>query len=90
MTSQPQATAELASGDAVLPHRRVLLKLSGEALMGDQPYGVDPTRVQAIAREVTRVRRDGVETALVIGAGNIHQASTPDEIAEAVSYGSSR
>jgi hypothetical protein len=51
----------------------VLLKLSGETLMGDQPYGVDPTRVEAIAREVTRVRRDGAETALVIEAGNIHR-----------------
>ena len=51
----------------------MLLKLSGEALVGDQPYGVDPARVEAIARDVTRVRRDGVETAPVIGAGNIHR-----------------
>ena len=65
------ATAAAEPGRATF--RRVLLKLSGEALMGDQPYGVEPARVEAIAREVTRVRRDGVETALVIGAGNIHR-----------------
>jgi acetylglutamate kinase len=69
------ATAAAEPGRAAF--RRVLLKLSGEALMGDQPYGVDPARVEAIAREVTRVRRDGVETVLVIGAGNITPSSCP-------------
>ena len=69
------ATAAAEPGRAAF--RRVLLKLSGEAFMGDQPYGVDPARVEAIAREVTRVRRDGVETVLVIGAGNITPSSCP-------------
>jgi uridylate kinase len=53
--------------------RRVLLKLSGEALMGDQEYGISPERVAAIAREVKGVADQGVETAVVIGAGNIYR-----------------
>jgi uridylate kinase len=53
--------------------RRVLLKLSGEALMGEEPYGIDPGRVAAIAREADLVNRRGVEVALVIGAGNIYR-----------------
>jgi uridylate kinase len=53
--------------------RRVLLKLSGEALMGAEPYGIDPARVGAIAREVDTVTRRGVEVALVVGAGNIYR-----------------
>ena len=52
---------------------RVVLKLSGEALLGEQPYGMDPERVAAIAREVKAVHELGVETALVIGAGNIYR-----------------
>jgi uridylate kinase len=51
--------------------RRVLLKLSGEALMGDQGYGIDPVMVDRLAREVVEVRDLGVEVALVIGGGNI-------------------
>jgi uridylate kinase len=53
--------------------RRVLLKLSGEALMGDQEYGISPERVQAIARQVRHVRDRDVETAIVVGAGNIYR-----------------
>ena len=51
--------------------RRVLLKLSGEALMGDLSYGVDPERIEALAREIVAVHKSGLEVALVIGAGNI-------------------
>ncbi len=51
--------------------KRVLLKLSGEALMGELPYGTDPERVRAIAAQVHDVRRQGVEIAIVVGAGNI-------------------
>jgi uridylate kinase len=54
-------------------YRRVLLKLSGEALMGEQEYGTDPERVQAIAREVAEVHRRGVEIAIVVGGGNIYR-----------------
>ena len=52
---------------------RVLLKLSGEALMGEQEYGTDPERVQAIAQEIASVHRRGVEVAIVVGGGNIYR-----------------
>jgi uridylate kinase len=51
----------------------VLLKLSGEALMGDQDYGLDPDRIAALADEITEVREDGLELAIVVGAGNIYR-----------------
>ena len=53
--------------------RRVLLKLSGEALMGSQDYGIDPKRVDAIAREVVEVQTEGLELAIVVGGGNIYR-----------------
>jgi uridylate kinase len=53
--------------------RRILLKLSGEALMGDLDYGTDPARVQAIAQHVAAVHRRGVEVAIVVGGGNIYR-----------------
>ena len=52
-------------------YTRVLLKLSGEALMGDQGYGVDPAVVTRIADEVAEIRDIGVQVAIVIGGGNI-------------------
>jgi uridylate kinase len=52
---------------------RVLLKLSGEALMGDQGYGISPARVDSLASEVKAVQERGVQTALVVGAGNIYR-----------------
>jgi len=52
---------------------RVLLKLSGESLMGDREYGVDPKTVLAIAREVVAVRSSGTELALVVGGGNFYR-----------------
>jgi uridylate kinase len=51
--------------------RRVLLKLSGEALMGDRPYGIDQQRIESLAQEIVEVQQQGLEIALVIGAGNI-------------------
>jgi len=53
--------------------KRILLKLSGEALMGELEYGTDPDRVTAVARQVTAVRDQGVEVAIVVGAGNIYR-----------------
>ncbi|HWQ01786.1 MAG TPA: UMP kinase [Gaiellaceae bacterium] len=53
------------------PFRRVLLKLSGEALMGDQAYGIDQERIESLAREIVAVHEQGLEIAIVIGAGNI-------------------
>ncbi len=52
---------------------RVLLKLSGEALMGDREYGTDPARVKAVAGQVAAVHRRGVELAVVVGGGNIYR-----------------
>src|SRR4030067_1036880 len=54
-----------------LKYKRILLKLSGEALMGDMEYGVDTKVVSAIAQEIKRVHEYGTEIALVIGGGNI-------------------
>ena len=53
--------------------RRILLKLSGEALMGDLDYGTDPERVHAIAREVAATQARGVQVAIVVGGGNIYR-----------------
>ena len=50
---------------------RVLLKLSGEALMGDLSYGTDPATVQSVTREVMSMHQRGVQVAIVVGAGNI-------------------
>lgn len=52
-------------------YKRLLVKLSGEALMGQREYGVDPQTVQALAMEIAEVHATGVELALVIGGGNI-------------------
>jgi uridylate kinase len=52
-------------------YRRILLKLSGEALMGEAGYGIDPQVVQRIATEIQEVHALGVEIALVVGGGNI-------------------
>ncbi len=52
-------------------YQRVLLKLSGEALMGDLSYGIDPKVVQDIAKEVAIVHKAGVQVAIVVGGGNI-------------------
>ncbi len=53
--------------------KRVLLKLSGEALLGGLSYGVDPNRLHAIARTVKRVKDRDVEVAVVVGGGNIYR-----------------
>jgi uridylate kinase len=52
-------------------YKRVLLKLSGEALMGDQDYGIDPNMLNRVAGEIKQISEMGVEVAVVIGAGNI-------------------
>jgi len=63
-------TSEAQSAPA---YTRVLLKLSGEALMGDRDYGIDPERVKAIAAEVADVQSRGVEIAIVVGGGNVYR-----------------
>ncbi|KGG17090.1 MULTISPECIES: UMP kinase [unclassified Prochlorococcus] len=54
-----------------MAYSRVLLKLSGEALMGSKPYGIDPEIVQSIAEDVSKVVEGGTELAIVVGGGNI-------------------
>ncbi len=55
--------------------RRILLKLSGEALMGDLKYGIDPAMIGRIASEVAEIVNSGVEVAIVIGGGNIFRGA---------------
>lgn len=56
-------------------YRRVLLKLSGEALLGELPYGIDFKKTLAIAREIKQVHELGVDVAIMIGGGNIFRGS---------------
>lgn len=65
--------------------KRVLLKLSGEALMGSSQYGIDPITLQEIAKQIKEVHEIGVEIALVIGGGNIFRG-----VAAATQYGMDR
>ena len=70
------ASGEAASAPAAgVVYRRVLLKLSGEALMGTERFGIDPESLHAVARGVGELRAMGVEVALVIGAGNIFRGA---------------
>ncbi len=75
MSAPPEELAERAAADArVAPaFRRALLKLSGESLMGDREYGVDPDTVESIAREVFAVQDAGTEIAVVVGGGNFYR-----------------
>ena len=58
---------------------RVLLKLSGEALMGPREYGLDPATIDWLARELVELRANGLEIALVIGGGNIYRGMASAE-----------
>jgi uridylate kinase len=64
--------------------KRIMLKLSGEAMMGDKSYGIDPDVLKAVAGEIREVHLRGVETAIVIGGGNIFRGLNSSE------YGMSR
>ncbi|MDI7774847.1 UMP kinase [Asticcacaulis sp. EMRT-3] len=64
-------THDALKTDAGLKYKRILLKVSGEVLMGEQGFGIDMKTVQAVAEEVAAVARLGVELCLVIGGGNI-------------------
>jgi len=54
-----------------MKYKRILLKLSGEALMGDQNHGIDPIRMKEYAEEIKQIQQTGTEIAIVIGGGNI-------------------
>jgi uridylate kinase len=72
----PATESSAASLAAPPAFRRVLLKLSGEALMGERSYGQDPERIAAIAEEIRDVRALGVQVAIVVGGGNIFRGLT--------------
>jgi uridylate kinase len=73
MSAGPEAGARTAAVAAEPAFRRVLLKLSGEALMGDREYGIDPRTVGSVAAEIVGVQQRGVETAIVVGGGNFYR-----------------
>jgi uridylate kinase len=62
-----------------MKYKRILLKLSGEALVGDQNYGIDPQRLHLYAKEIKAALNKGVEVAIVIGGGNIFRGMTANE-----------
>jgi len=61
--------------DSPVQYRRILLKLSGEALMGELDYGIEPKIIQRIAAEISTAAKSGVEIAIVIGGGNIFRGA---------------
>ena len=69
---EDQPVAAPTSGAAPV-FSRILLKLSGEALMGAKEYGLDPERIAALSDEIVDVQQSGVELAIVVGAGNIYR-----------------
>ena len=71
MTAQPET--ETGSRPSAPAFRRVLLKLSGEALMGEREYGIDPGVTRALAREVAGIRGEGVDIGVVVGGGNFYR-----------------
>jgi uridylate kinase len=71
--SHPEAEGAVAAPDAAPAFGRILLKLSGEALMGSKPFGLDLATVESIADEVLDVHSRGLELAIVVGAGNIYR-----------------
>jgi len=56
-----------------MKYKRVVLKLSGESLMGANQYGIDPNRIEQYARDIKLIKDEGVELAIVIGGGNIYR-----------------
>jgi uridylate kinase len=71
VTVKEESPAKAGGGSRMFD--RILLKLSGEALMGDKEFGLDLPRIEEIAREIVEVRETGVEIAIVVGAGNFYR-----------------
>lgn len=65
----------MSKPDSELKFKRILIKLSGEALMGNANYGIDPVVIKRIANEIKELNEAGAEIAIVIGAGNIFRGS---------------
>ncbi|HXU53137.1 MAG TPA: UMP kinase [Casimicrobiaceae bacterium] len=74
-SAAPAAHAPAAAREPA--YKRILLKLSGEALMGEDPYGINRATIDRIVAEIADVTRMGVETAIVIGGGNIFRGVAP-------------
>ncbi len=62
-----------------MKYKRILLKLSGEALMGDKQYGIDPKRIDQYAADIREVVQEGLQVAIVIGGGNIFRGLQAEE-----------
>jgi uridylate kinase len=73
VTTGAEEVAQGTTGGTGTQCRRALLKLSGEALLGDREYGIDPKTVTAIAEEIVAVHGAGTQLAVVVGAGNIYR-----------------
>jgi uridylate kinase len=73
MSTTSSREAHSGTGAVAQGFARILLKLSGESLMGERDYGVDPRTVSTIAREVVEVQETGTEIALVVGGGNFYR-----------------
>src|SRR3989454_7077426 len=72
----------MATGRAMTeerPYKRILLKLSGEALQGDLPYGIDATMLDTISRQLKAVQAMGIEVAIVVGGGNIFRGAAASD-----------
>jgi uridylate kinase len=72
LTLQPEETVA-ATPESRSMFRRILLKLSGESLLGSREYGMDRATIDAVAEEIVDIQSSGVETAIVVGAGNIYR-----------------
>ena len=72
MTVREEESAS-ARADGTAGFHRILLKLSGEALMGDKEFGLDLETIEVIAKEIVECQQTGVEIAIVVGAGNIYR-----------------
>ena len=73
MSTSTEAAARAATAERGTQFHRALLKLSGEALLGEREYGIDPTTVVAISEEIVAVHQAGTQLAVVVGAGNIYR-----------------
>ena len=71
MTVSASSTSTIIVRICLPAYKRILLKLSGEALMGEQQYGIDPAVATQIAQEIAEIQSLGVQIAIVIGGGNI-------------------
>jgi uridylate kinase len=73
VTTSTDEVAEAVAPEGGTQFRRALLKLSGEALLGDREFGIDPKTVTAISEEIVAVQQAGTQVAVVVGAGNIYR-----------------